>query len=152
MQRPTAMPRNRVWALGALLIAALAGTGCSDDAATATSPGVGPATLITVAGSGEPTVVLTDRAAQRLGLETAVVEAGEGDSVGSVPYGAVVYDANGGAWVYATTDTLTYARTPIEVIEVRDDRAHLAAGPDVGTEVVTVGTAELYGVEQGIGA
>jgi hypothetical protein len=34
---------------------------------------------------------------------------------------------------------------------IADDRAYLTTGPSVGTEVVTIGVAELYGTETGVG-
>ena len=38
-------------------------------------------------------------------------------------------------------------REAIEVDRVDDERAVLSAGPPAGTEVVTVGAAEVYGAE-----
>jgi hypothetical protein len=45
----------------------------------------------------------------------------------------------------------TYAREPITVDFIEGDRAVLTAGPAAGTVIVTVGAAELYGTETGVG-
>ncbi len=64
-----------------------------------------------------------------------------------VPYGAVYYDAKGTAWVYVNTKPLSFERTRIAVERVVGDQAVLSEGPSVGTPVVTVGAALLYGAE-----
>jgi hypothetical protein len=63
------------------------------------------------------------------------------------PYGAVFYDAKGAAWVYVNTSPLTFERSRITVDRVVGDRAVLAEGPPVGTPVVSVGAALLFGAE-----
>ena len=68
-----------------------------------------------------------------------------------VPLGAVVYDLNGGAWVYETLRALTWTRRRVDVAHVVGDIAVLTRGPAAGTAVVTVGAAELYGTEFGAG-
>jgi hypothetical protein len=65
----------------------------------------------------------------------------------AVPYGAVYYDAKGSAWVYVNPEPMTYERQRITVDRIVGDTALLSAGPPVGTPVVTVGTALLYGTE-----
>jgi len=64
-----------------------------------------------------------------------------------VPYSAVYYNASGAAWVYVNTKPLTYERQRIAVERVIGDLAVLSDGPPVGTPVVTVGAALLYGAE-----
>lgn len=73
--------------------------------------------------------------------------AGDEGKQKSVPYGAVYYDARGGAWVYVNTAPLTFERRRIGVDRVAGDVALLSEGPPVGTPVVTVGAALLYGAE-----
>lgn len=68
-----------------------------------------------------------------------------------VPYGAIVYGPKGDTWVYVSPAPLTYAREPVTVDFISGDLAVLAEGPAVGTTVVKVGAAELYGAEIGIG-
>jgi hypothetical protein len=126
---------------------ALALTGCADKSSE--SELKGPATLVERDGDQVPQVVLTAKAAERLGIEFVAV----GDDAGTkvIPYSAVVYDSDGKTWAYTSPKPLTFERAPITVLRVDGDRAILSAGPDGGTEVVTVGTAELLGVEAGIG-
>jgi hypothetical protein len=64
-----------------------------------------------------------------------------------VPYGAVYYDAKGAPWVYVSGTPLTYQRQRIGVERIVGDLAVLSEGPPVGTPVVTVGAALLYGAE-----
>lgn len=64
-----------------------------------------------------------------------------------VPYGAVYYDAKGAAWLYVVTQPLTYERRRIEVERVVAEMAVLSQGPEVGTPVVSVGAALLFGAE-----
>ena len=63
----------------------------------------------------------------------------------------MLYDAAGTTWVYATREPLSYLREPITVDDIEDDQAVLTDGPAAGTAVVTVGAAELYGTELGVG-
>ena len=129
------------------LTAGLALAGCADKSSE--SELKGPATLVEVDGSEIPQVVLTDKAVQRLGLElTAVTEEANAKVV---PYAAVVYDSDGKTFAYTSPKALTFVREPITVTSIIGDKAFLSAGPASGTEVVTVGTAELFGVEAGIG-
>ena len=72
---------------------------------------------------------------------------GEDGKQKAVPYSAVYYDAKGNAWVYVNTKPLTFERQRIVVDRVVGDMALLSEGPAVGTPVVTVGAALLYGAE-----
>jgi hypothetical protein len=63
----------------------------------------------------------------------------------------VIYDLYGGTWLYTSPDVLTFVRTPIVVDSIDGDVAVLAEGPAIGTPVATVGVAELYGADTGIG-
>jgi hypothetical protein len=53
--------------------------------------------------------------------------------------------------VYTTAAALTYVRHPITVDYIEGDRAILVDGPAANTPVVTVGGAELFGTEFGVG-
>lgn len=64
-----------------------------------------------------------------------------------VPYGAVFYDAKGVAWVYVNAKPLAFERQRIGVERIVGELAVLSEGPPVGTPVVTVGAALLYGAE-----
>ena len=73
--------------------------------------------------------------------------AGTEDKQKVVPYNAVYYDAKGAPWVYVNTAPLTYERQRISVSRVVGSVAVLSDGPALGTPVVTVGAALLYGTE-----
>ncbi len=68
-----------------------------------------------------------------------------------VPWSAIVYDANGGAWVYRQTDPVTFTRARVAVRGIRGDWALLDQGPEPGTRIVSIGAAELFGTEFGAG-
>jgi hypothetical protein len=54
-------------------------------------------------------------------------------------------------WVYTSPDPLVFVRHPIVIDREHGGRAYLSDGPAVGTNVVTLGAAELLGAETGIG-
>ena len=81
----------------------------------------------------------------RMRVELPLVGAEEKQKV--APYGAVFYDSKGAAWVYVNTKPLTFERQRIAVERVVGDLAVLSEGPPVGTPIVTVGAALLYGAE-----
>ena len=96
-----------------------------------------------------------DREGQRSasGIETVAVArraVREASGTLAVPYSAIWYDAKGHAFVYTVTAPLSYIRAPITVDYVEGDQAILSAGPSAGTEIVTLGVAELYGAETGL--
>jgi hypothetical protein len=64
-----------------------------------------------------------------------------------VPYSSVYYDAKGDAWIYVNTKPLVFERQRVGVERVAGELAVLSDGPPVGTPVVTVGAALLYGTE-----
>jgi RND family efflux transporter MFP subunit len=76
-----------------------------------------------------------------LGAEEALV----------VPYGAVLHDIDGGTWVYETPSPRVFVRRRVELARVVEELAVLRRGPPAGTSVVTVGAAELFGTEFGVG-
>jgi hypothetical protein len=143
----------------------------------ASSQHVSPAHVEKIEGTSLSRITLTPKASERLGIETAFVAA-LGSSAGTivsqgdtnrlqagvrlaraasasgqivVPYAAVIYDAHGDTWVYTNPQPLVYVRHRIEIDHIEGDRAVLKAGPAVGTAIVTLGTAELFGTEFGVG-
>ena len=72
---------------------------------------------------------------------------GSGEHGAVVPYGALYYDGAGVPWVYVNTGRLTYERARVEVSRIKGNDVILSSGPSVGTDVVTVGAALLYGAE-----
>jgi RND family efflux transporter MFP subunit len=83
---------------------------------------------------------------QRVGVTLSL--AGPAEAL-VVPAAAVVYDVHGGGWVYEKAGDRAYARRRVVVTYVANGLAVLAAGPAVGTVVVTDGAAELFGTETG---
>jgi hypothetical protein len=109
-----------------------------------------PYTLEPVEGDEELfRVILLESAVERLGIETAPVEASGSKLV--VPYDAVYLDAHGDFWVYTNPEPLAFVRAPIEISRETSSHAVLSEGPPAGTEVVTVGVPELYGTETEFG-
>src|SRR5438552_1001743 len=82
---------------------------------------------------------------QRMRVELQL--AGAEDSQKVVPYGALYYDARGAAWVYVSKEPLAFERQSVQVDRVVGNVAVLTEGPALGTSVVTVGAALLYGAE-----
>jgi hypothetical protein len=103
-------------------------------------------------GSSLNRVILSQKAAERLGVETAAVQEEEvgGALEKVIPYSAVLYDANGDPWTYTNPEPLVFIRQKISIDDVEDGSAILSEGPDAGTKVVTVGAAELIGTEYGV--
>lgn len=81
----------------------------------------------------------------RMRVELPLSGSGERHKV--VPYGSVYYDGKGDAWVYVNTKPLVFERQRVAVDRVVGDVAVLSDGPSVGTPVVTVGAAMLFGAE-----
>jgi hypothetical protein len=148
------MRHSKRWlAILGLLVALPQLSACTQTPAEATG-GLEPAKVEHVEGSEDRSrVTLTPRAVERLGIQTKPVLAGK---VGNatrrvVPYGALLYDAKGDTWVYVNPAPLDYVREPVTVDHIEGDQAVLSDGPPAGTRVVSVGAAELYGTETGVG-
>ena len=67
-----------------------------------------------------------------------------------VPYGAILYDANGVPSVFTNPDPRVYIRHPVQVDRISGSVAYLRKGLAAGESVVTVGGDELYGAETGV--
>jgi len=139
------MTRHR-WFFTGLAIATLALGACNSS--TSSAPKV-EAITIEVQDSGLKVLTLSEKAADRLGVETAQVS-GTGTNL-TIPYAAIVYDAKGATWTYVASQPLVYMREQVTVETIEGDVAHISAGPATGTLVVTTGAAELYGAEIGVG-
>jgi hypothetical protein len=68
-----------------------------------------------------------------------------------VPAAALLYDVDGDTWVYTNPEGRAYVRAEVKVVAIKADLATLSAGPPAGTAVVTVGVAEVFGAEIGVG-
>ena len=119
-------------------------SGCAAVKPAALPTGEAPASMEKVGDLNRLT--LTDKAVERLGLTTAKVTKG---SALEVPYGALIYDGAGKTWVYTNPEPRTYIRAAVTVDRITADNVQLRSGPPAGTDVVTVGAAELFGAEFG---
>lgn len=68
-----------------------------------------------------------------------------------VPDAALLFDLQGGTWVYEALGSHTYARRRVEVAGQSGQKVLIARGIAQGTKVVTDGAAELFGTEFGAG-
>lgn len=114
--------------------------------------GVVPSQVEHISGSDLSRVTLTERAMERIDLQTTTVaSAMNGSARMVVPYSSIIYDANGGTWVYTSPEPRTFVRHKVEVDSIKGDQVFLTSGPSVGTVVASVGVAELYGTEFAVG-
>lgn len=141
------MTRHR-WFLTGLAVIALALGACQSGGGPS-APTVTAITITEDETTGLKTLTLSEKAAERLGVETVAVA--ESGTTMAIPYAAIVYDASGKTWTYVNPEALTYKRAEITVAEIDGDTARISAGPPSGTMVVTTGAAELYGAEIGVG-
>jgi outer membrane receptor protein involved in Fe transport len=148
MRRPTGSPRLGAAVLATLLTVTVAACGA---AAPPAADHEVPVAVATIAGSNLKRLTLTESAVARLAIQTSPVRRASDGSL-AIPYGAVVYGPDGATWAYTNPEGRVYVREQIEIVQiVDDDEALLAAGPAEGTAVVTVGAAELWGTETGVG-
>jgi hypothetical protein len=147
--------RNVRSAMAAVILIALPLSGCRQDAAA--SPKQSPATLEESGQPGIKRVRLTERAAERLGIEMAEVRE-EAVTIADnsvqrkvIPYGAIIYDTKGQTWTFTNPEPLVFIRHSVTVERISGDKVILTEGPPVGTTVVTVGSAELMGAESKYG-
>lgn len=150
--------RGRLWLATGLIAATVALVACSQDhpQSAARSDDDDPAHVVKVEGTDLKTVTLSARAADRLGIVATeqvreVSTASSATPVKAVPATAVMYGKNGDIWVYTVTRPRTYVRASISVDSIEGNLVILESGPAVGTVVVTVGGAELLGIELGVG-
>jgi len=109
-----------------------------------------PVTLEPIAGTDLNRLTLTEKAAERLGLETVPVSTQEMDGAERmvIPYAALLYDPSGQAWVYVNVEPLVFVRQEITVDSIDGDEVFLSEGPEAGATVVTLGATELFGSEE----
>ncbi|MGZ8913852.1 MAG: hypothetical protein ACXW1Z_12195 [Methylobacter sp.] len=118
-----------------------------------TSTKIEPAEVSKTEGSEFNRVILSEKAAQRLDIQTAPVreEQVNGAPRLVIPYAAVLYGLHGETWAYTSPKSLTFVRQLITIDRIEGDKVILSNGPAAGTQVATVGVAELYGADTGIG-
>ena len=137
-----------------LVLAALPLSACAT-VATATPTKPKPFKVEKPEGTSLTRLRIEQRVFDRIRIETSTVRQVErfgGDtSRRVVDYSAVVYEPKGDTAVYTNPEPLVFVRQPVKVDYIEGDVAVLADGPPAGTAVVTVGTAELLGMEFGVG-
>jgi len=136
------MKRMNLFLLIFMMVAALQLAACGSKPATTEK--INPSSLEEIEGSDLQRVILTEKAAERIGVETVPAS----DSV--VPYAAVIYDIEGNTWVYTNPAPLTFVRAPIVIDRIEGDQAFLAQGLETQDPIVTVGVMEIYGAETGV--
>jgi hypothetical protein len=136
------------WIIFTLLIASLILSSCGKEPADAVAED-SPVTVEHLEGAEPTRISLTQDAALRLDIQTAAIFDAQDNGTQRivVPYAAILYDTNGGTWVYTNPEPLVFVRSPITVDHIEGDQAFLSSGPPSGGSVVTIGVAELYGSE-----
>ena len=149
---------SRRWMSTTLIMAGLPLLACS---APVYSTAPEAAQVAHIDGSELSGVTLTEKAMQRIDIETAAVykelvassAPSPVDGFSSlvarriVPYSSLIYDTHGGIWVYTNPSPRTFVRHRVDVYDITGDQAVLREGPAVGADVVTLGAAEIYGTE-----
>jgi hypothetical protein len=136
------MKRIHLYLLLLMMIAALGFTACGPKPTAIKK--IDPSMLKEIEGSDLKQVILTAKAAERIGVQTVPVNGLV------VPYAAVIYDIEGHAWVYTNPEPLMFVRAPIVIDRIEGDQAFLLEGLDSDAPIVTVGVAEIYGAETGV--
>ncbi len=103
-----------------------------------------PSRLEPIEGTDLSRVILTEKAAKRIGVQTTPVRGL------IVPYSAVIYDVEGNTWIYTNPAPLTFVRVPVVISRIEGDQALLAQKLESDAPIVTRGVAEIYGAETGV--
>lgn len=142
-------------ALGLLAAVSLALLAACGEVPTSSASKVDPAARVEpLAGTDLKKLVLTEEAVEHIGITVVPVAPGsarDGVERRVVPYSAVLYQPTGATLVYINPAPLVFLGHPVTVESISGDTATLSAGPPPGTGVVSVGGAELLGVEFGVG-
>jgi hypothetical protein len=137
--RPRQLPAGLV-----LVIIALSLSACTE-VESADVSGYEPSKLEDVKGADAKRVTFTAEGARRIGLQTAALRHSGKHTV--APYVALIYDGEGKTYVYTSPQPLSFLRAAVKVNRIEGDRVLMSAGPPAGTQVATVGAAEVYGTE-----
>jgi hypothetical protein len=127
-----------------LIFAGFLLSACGGGQIPVTGDKIAPSSLEPIEGSELSRVILTEKAAERIGVETVPVKGLV------VPYSAVIYDIEGNTWVYTNPESLTFVRAPIEISRIDGDQVLLAKALESDAPIVTMGVIEIYGAETGV--
>lgn len=111
---------------------------------TSTTEMIPPSMLEEIEGSDLKRVILTEKAAERIGVQTVPVDGLV------VPYSAVIYDVEGNTWLYTNPEPLTFVRAQIVIDRIEGDQAFLTEELQTDAPIVTMGVIEIYGAETGV--
>jgi hypothetical protein len=125
-----------------LITAAFALSACGSPAAEEGEEG---ATVTPIKGTDTNLVTLSKEASETLGIKTIAIKKEGGREV--LPDSALVYAADGHTFTYSSPKPNQYVRAAITVDRIDGGKVILKKGPPAGTNVVTVGSQELFGVE-----
>jgi hypothetical protein len=117
---------------------------CGGGQIPVTGEKINPSKLEEIEGSELKRVILTEKAAERIDVQTVPV------SGQVVPYSAVIYDIEGNTWIYTNPAPLTYVRAPVFISRIEGEDAFLSQTLESDDPIVTVGVAEIYGAETGV--
>lgn len=143
------MQRTRAGLVALVALAAALLSSCAGAVSDAYVVKNDPGSVEPIEGTHLSRVMITAEASQRLGIETERVTGSARGLV--VPPEAVFVDPDGAWWVYTVPGPNEYVRHEVVVKYQAGDEVFLSKGPAPGTQVVTVGVAEVYGVEFEVG-
>jgi hypothetical protein len=126
----------------ALITAAFALSACG---APAEPEGGEEATVEPIKGTDTNLVTLSKEASETLGIKTIAIKKEGGREV--LPDSALVYAADGHTFTYSSPKPNQYVRAEVTVDRIDGRKVILKKGPPAGTNVVTVGSQELFGLE-----
>ena len=98
-----------------------------------------------IKGTDTNLVTLNKEASETLGIKTTAIKKEGGREV--LPAAALVYAADGHTFTYSSPKPNQYVRAEITVDRIDGRKVILKKGPPAGTKVVTVGSQELFGLE-----
>jgi hypothetical protein len=118
---------------------------CGGGQIPVTGDKVAPSKLEPIEGTDLSRVILTEKAAERIGVQTVPAKSSR-----VIPYSAVIYDTEGNTWIYTNPAPLTFVRQLVTVDFIDGDSAYLSQELKSSDPIVTVGVAEIYGAETGV--
>lgn len=145
-------PLSKRWILVGLCLSVLPISACSKHDSQAAHK-EHPAEVEKIDGSKLSRVTLSEKAIERIDLQTVAVREQETDGATRrvVPYSSLLYDSRGQTWVYTNPQPRTFVRQQVNVDRIEGDSVLLSDGPPAGAQVAAVGVAQLYGAETGVG-
>ena len=136
------MKRKNFFLLLCVAVTALSLAACGPRSVTTEK--IEPSMLEEIDGSELKRVILTEKAAERIGVQKVPVDGLV------VPYSAVIYDVEGNTWIYTNPEPLTFVRSQIVIDRIEGNQVFLSQELETDAPVVTMGVIEIYGAETGV--